>query len=449
MVCSSLKGVTFENWSKTFTCRPEHFFEPKDQDELLEVLDFARQHGKKVRVVGAGFSPSDIACTSEVMISMLHLNKVLKVDKARATVKAEAGITLKKLNEVELAWNGLALMSLGAVSDITLGGAIATGVHGSGLKYGIFSTQVLELELITSTGQRLCCSETENKEVFWAACCGLGSIGIVITATVQCEPAFRLREVRYSCELQQVLENLDVHLQSSDHFRCLWYPHSDTAVCFHLTRTNEEITKPSFLERVYYWIVEYAFGYYAMEFLLYLSTWFPSWVPWLNKLFLNIVFAPRRQRVDVSYRVFNYECRFKQHVNEWSIPREKTALALRKLKEWIDSTPGASVHIPVEIRFVQADNTYLSPASGRDSCYINVIMYRPYGKKVAYECYWAAYENIMKSLGGRPHWAKAYDATSKEFQVMYPNFSKWCVIRQKLDPQDMFLNPYMKRVLGS
>lgn len=34
------------------------------------------------------------------------------------------------------------LSSLGAVSDITLGGAIATGVHGSGLKYGIFSTQV-------------------------------------------------------------------------------------------------------------------------------------------------------------------------------------------------------------------------------------------------------------------------------------------------------------------
>uniref|UniRef100_A0A131YBW0 L-gulonolactone oxidase n=1 Tax=Rhipicephalus appendiculatus TaxID=34631 RepID=A0A131YBW0_RHIAP len=79
MACSSLKGVTFENWSKTFACKPEYFFEPKNQDELLEVLDFARQRGKKVRVVGAGFSPSDIACSPEVMISMLQLNKVLKV----------------------------------------------------------------------------------------------------------------------------------------------------------------------------------------------------------------------------------------------------------------------------------------------------------------------------------------------------------------------------------
>uniref|UniRef100_A0A6M2CKE9 L-gulonolactone oxidase n=1 Tax=Rhipicephalus microplus TaxID=6941 RepID=A0A6M2CKE9_RHIMP len=449
MVCSSLKGITFENWSKTFSCKPEYFFEPKNQDELLEVLDFARQRGKKVRVVGAGFSPSDIACTPEVMVSMLQLNKVLKVDEATATVKAEAGVTLKRLNEVELAQNGLALMSLAALSDITVGGAIATGVHGSGIHHGIFSTQVLELELITSNGERLRCSKSENEEVFRAACCGLGSIGIVVTATVQCVPAFRLLETRYSRPLQEVLENLDVHLQSSEHFRCLWYPHTDSAVCFHLASTKDEITKPSFREALYYWFVDYAFGYYVMEFLLYLSTWFPSWVPWLNELFLNIVFAPQRRRVDLSYRVFNYECRFKQHVNEWSIPRENTALALCKLKEWIDNTPGVYVHIPVEIRFVQADDIYLSPASGRDSCYINVIMYRPYGKKVPYEHYWAVYEKIMKSLGGRPHWAKDYDATSKELRGMYPNFSKWCAIREKLDPQGMFLNPYMERVLGS
>ena len=64
------------------------------------------------------------------------------------------------------------------------------------------------------------------------------------------------------------------------------------------------------------------------------------------------------------------------------------------------------VHFPVEVRFVQADEIYLSPASGRDSCYINVIMYRPYGKHVEYQSYWDAYEKIMREAGGRPHWAK-------------------------------------------
>ncbi|CAN8004564.1 unnamed protein product [Ixodes hexagonus] len=372
---SAIKGVTFENWSKTFSCKPEYWFAPKNQEELCEVLAFALQRGKKARVVGAGFSPSDIACSSEVMISMRSMDKVLEVNKEKMTVKAEAGVTLKRLNEVELAENGLALPSLGAVSEITLGGAIATGTHGSGLNFGILATQVLELELVTSLGERLACSRERNPEVFLAATCGLGAIGVVVTVTVQCERAFRLRESRYSYCLQ-VLENLDVHLRSSDHFRCLWYPHTDTVVCFHLTRTDEAATRLPLLPRVWKWVVEYAFGYYVMEALLYVSCWAPSLVPWLNRLFLRVVFAPPRQRVDVGHRVFNYECRFKQHVNEWSIPRENTALALWKLKEWIDNTPETYVHIPVEIRFVREDDIFISPAFGRDSCYINIIMYR-------------------------------------------------------------------------
>lgn len=144
---------------------------------------------------------------SSFLIVFASLLPCLKVDKASATVKAEAGVTLKHLNEVELAHHGLALSSLGAVSDITLGGAIATGVHGSGGNYGIFSTQVQEMEIVTSDGRKMCCSRTEEEEVFLAACCGLGSVGIVITVTLLCEPGFRLRENRYACELSQVCED--------------------------------------------------------------------------------------------------------------------------------------------------------------------------------------------------------------------------------------------------
>ncbi|EEC00808.1 D-arabinono-1, 4-lactone oxidase, putative, partial [Ixodes scapularis] len=394
---SAIKGVTFENWSKTFSCKPEYLFAPRSKDELCEVLEFALQRSMKVRVVGAGYSPSDIACTSDVMISMRSMDKVLEVNKEKMTVKAEAGVTLKRLNEVELAKNGLALSSLGAVSEITLGGAIATGTHGSGLNFGILSTQVLELELVTCLGKTLVCSRESNPEVFLAAACGLGAIGVVVAVTVQCEPAFRLRESRYSCALQRVLENLDVHLKSSDHFRCLWYPHTDTAVCFHLTRTDEDYSAFMF------WQVSSS-QYKSRLLIVLASCWVPPLVPWLNRLFLWAVFAPPKQRVDLSHRVFNYECRFKQHVNEWSIPRQKTAVALWKLKEWIDNTPDMYVHIPVEVRFVRQDDIFLSPACGRDSCYINVIM--PYGRTVPHERYWAAYEGIMRGLGGRPHWAK-------------------------------------------
>ena len=65
------------------------------------------------------------------------------------------------------------------------------------------------------------------------------------------------------------------------------------------------------------------------------------------------------------------------------------------------------------MRFVAADDIYLSPAYGRDSCYINIIMYRPYGKHVPFQSWWSAYEKIVKEAGGRPHWAKVLDSCAR------------------------------------
>jgi len=45
----------------------------------LQILDMARQRDKRVKVVGGGHSPSDIACTDDFMIQMGKMNRVLKV----------------------------------------------------------------------------------------------------------------------------------------------------------------------------------------------------------------------------------------------------------------------------------------------------------------------------------------------------------------------------------
>lgn len=45
----------------------------------LQILELARQKSKRVKVIGGGHSPSDIACTDDFMIQMEKMNKVLKV----------------------------------------------------------------------------------------------------------------------------------------------------------------------------------------------------------------------------------------------------------------------------------------------------------------------------------------------------------------------------------
>ncbi|XP_065443349.1 L-gulonolactone oxidase-like [Chrysemys picta bellii] len=125
---------------------------------------------------------------------------------------------------------------------------------------------------------------------------------------------------------------------------------------------------------------------------------------------------------------------------------EKTKEALLELKAVLENNPKVVAHYPVEVHFARGDDILLSPCFQRDSCYMNIIMYRPYGKDVPRLDYWLAYESVMKKAGGRPHWAKAHTCTWKDFEKMYPGFRKFCTMREELDPTGMFLNAYLEKV---
>lgn len=50
------------------------------------------------------------------------------------------------------------------------------------------------------------------------------------------------------------------------------------------------------------------------------STFVPSLVRWINRFFFWLLFSSRVENIAISYKIFNYECRFKQHVQDWAIP---------------------------------------------------------------------------------------------------------------------------------
>ncbi|NWX77660.1 GGLO oxidase, partial [Alca torda] len=438
-------GVKFQNWAKTYGSSPELYFQPTSVEEIREILGMARQRDKRVKVVGGGHSPSDIACTDDFMIQMGKMNRVLKVDKEKQQVTVEGGIFLSDLN-VELSKHGLALANLGAISEVAAAGVIGTGTHNTGIKHGILPTQVVALTLLTASGEILECSESINADIFQAARLHLGCLGVVLTVTFQCVPQFHLHEVAFPSTLTEVLDHLEDHLKRSQYFRFLWFPHSENVSVIYQDPTNKASPTGLHAGKGEGWLWDYAVGYYLLEFLLWISTFVPSLVCWINRFFFWLLFSSRVENIAISYKIFNYECRFKQHVQDWAIPIEKTKEALLELKAALENNPKMVAHYPVEVRFAQGDEIWLSPCFQRDSCYMNIIMYRPYGKNVPRLNYWLTYEGIMKKHGGRPHWAKAHSCTRKDFEKMYPAFPKFCSVREKLDPTGMFLNAYLEKV---
>jgi len=170
------------------------------------------------------------------LLSPLTTSTQVNVEKR--FVVAEAGITLEALH-AQLAKYGLAMINVGSISDQTLGGIVTTATHGTGINYGVISTHVIALSLLLADGTRVSCSRQERPDLFIASVCGLGSTGLILSVTLQVEPAFRLRETQQSIAFQQCVRNIDTLARAAQHVRIWWFPAADTMRVCSADRTVE------------------------------------------------------------------------------------------------------------------------------------------------------------------------------------------------------------------
>jgi len=64
------------------------------------------------------------------------------------------------------------------------------------------------------------------------------------------------------------------------------------------------------------------------------------------------------------------------------------------------------------------------------------------------ERYYQGFEYLMKDLGGKPHWAKNFEATGEELQRMYgDNLDEYKRVRNDADPEGMFVGSWHRRYI--
>jgi L-gulonolactone oxidase len=438
----------FQNWAQIHSCTPRYVHEPKNASEIIEIVKSAVENGEKVKCFGAGHSPSDIAMCSnnDHMISLKHMDRILWVDQDTCQVRVQAGIRLHQLNSI-LPSHNMAMPNLGSIDEQHLAGALATATHGTGSKFGVLSTNVLAIRFIDGNANvwELTNTESDSKrqDIFKAALCNIGCLGVVTEFTFQCVRAFNLHEKRYSSTWNEIIPNLVARSEAADHVRFHWFPYTDHIVVTEMQHTDKEPTPPD--QSMSTWMKDRVFGYHMFEGMLYGARCATDTIPAITMFYHGMMRSDPVERIAPSSQVFLMECLFKQYVNEWSIPAENAPQAMKELRELIHKHD-LKVHFPIEIRFVREDDIWLSPAYGRYSCYIGIIMYRPYGADVPYRKYFHLFEQMMTKLGGRPHWAKAFETTPQQFRQMYPKFDDFARVREQLDPRGVFANDYVQRL---
>jgi FAD/FMN-containing dehydrogenase len=101
---------------------------------------------------------------------------------------AEAGITLQEILKVIVPKGWFLPVSPGT-SYVTLGGAIASDVHGKNHHIaGTFGQHVKSINIALGSGEVITTSLSENEDLFYATCGGMGLTGVIISASIQLTP---------------------------------------------------------------------------------------------------------------------------------------------------------------------------------------------------------------------------------------------------------------------
>jgi len=433
---NSQQTTRWSNWAGNQQTGTVLLSKPQTESELQQVVQSAQLSGRRVKAVGSGHSFTAIAVSEEVLVDLSDYDEIVAIDKINQTVTVQSGIQLSKLNQA-LYENSLAMQNLGDIAYQTIAGAISTSTHGTGAKFTGIANQVVALRIVLADSSIVECSANVNAQLFSCARVGLGALGLISTVTLKVVPAFNLAVIEEPMRVDDVLQNLDLHVDSNDHFEFFWVPHTGWALTKRNNRNNLPIEPMS---KMSHWYSKTLMENYAFGAVCMLGRARPSLIPKLAKALPS---SGRNEYSDASHKVFASKRIIKFYEMEYAIPREACAEALNRVRRMVTDS-GFFLNFPVEVRFTAPDEIPLSTASNRESAYIAVHIY----KGMNYVPYFKEVESIMNSYQGRPHWGKLHFQSAATLASRYPQWDVFQAVRNQVDPQRMFSNQYLETVLG-
>lgn len=432
-VIKTEEGKKWRNWAETRESKPEKILYPASIEEVVSIVKEASKLKKKIRVVGASHSFTGLVATDVWLVSLDLLSGIENIDEEAGTVTVLGGTRLFQIGKA-LGEAGYAQKNLGDINVQSIAGAISTGTHGTGLGFGNIPSQVKELTIVTASGEVLTFSEKENPTYFKASLISLGTFGIIVKVKLKIIKTpiyeYRSEKIKYS-----LLENqLDQLIQENRHFEFYLFPYSDLVQIKKMNITDKK-PKKLFFHRLSSLLLENYLYFTLSE----ISRHFPSLSQNISKLSAWGVGTARV--IGKSHDLFATPRLVKFREMEYSIPLEHLKDALHDIRK-TNEEKRYKVHFPMEFRMVKGDDIWLSPSYQRDSAYIAFHMY----KGMPYEDYFRDMEAIMLKYEGRPHWGKMHTLGKKELKKAFPKLADFLIIRQELDPEEIFLNNYLKKM---
>ncbi len=430
--CLANPPLQWRNWSGNLRCSPRERVAPASEAELAQWL--AKAAGP-VRPVGSGHSFSALVPTDGSLLSLGRLSGLLRHDQQTHTATFAAGTLLSHTGPA-LKAVGLGLKNMSDIDYQALGGLLATSTHGTGIGFGSMSTDLHALRLVTPSGDILDVNRAQTPELFHAARVSLGALGVLSEVTIQCQPAFRLREHFELRRTEEFLEDIKALTTENDHWEMLPLIHCDYAAGVWLNETDEPAGDVGSEDE--------EGGNEFVELIRMLHK-YGSDFPAIRRGIMNLVAGNVSfpDRIGDSHEIFANVRSVRFNEMEYLVPAEAGPACLREILHTIHSR-NLPVWMPMEYRYVKGDDIWISQFQGRDSASISVHQHF----EMDHHNYFSIIEPIFWKYEGRPHWGKYHTLNARQLRGLYPHFDDFLAVREELDPQGKMLNPHLRSVLG-
>jgi xylitol oxidase len=417
------RGDKLKNWAGNLEYSTERLH---PANSLGQVQEFVKRESK-LKVLGTRHCFNDIADSTQNLLSLKPMDRVVALDSKARTATVAAGITYGQLSPY-LHEKGFALHNLASLPHISVAGACTTATHGSGEKNGNLATAVSALELVTAKGDVVSLSRELDGETFRGAVVGLGALGVITQITLDLQPTFMMRQYVYeNLPLNQLKEHFDA-IEASGYSVSLFTD-------WQKQRLNEVWIKSRMEAGQAFDAAPEFFGakraHKNLHPIAELSAencteqmGVPG--PWYERLpHFRMGFTPSAG---------------KELQTEYFVPRQhalEAILAVERLGDQV--TPHLMIS---EIRTIAADHFWMSPCHQQDCVAIHFTWKQDWP---AVSQLLPVIEKELAPFQARPHWGKLFTMSPTVLKSRYERLPEFIELSKKYDPQGKFRNAFLER----
>lgn len=408
------------NWAGTVTFGGQPLAPVTLEEARRAVVGHAQ-----VTPLGTGHSFSPVAQSPGHQVHTTHLPVDLSVSADRSTVTVGAGMTYGALGSA-LHAQGLALAAMASLPHISVGGAIATGTHGSGDAIGTLSSAVRAVDIITADGETRRVSSEDDDFAGWVV--GVGMLGLVTRVTLAVEPTYDVAQtVLLGLSLDDLEENFDAVFGAATSVSVFtrWRPEPDGQIWLKRRLDRE--------------------GTWASGSLLTAAPAVTDVHP--LEVLDSVNCTPQCGRPGPWHeRLPHFRMDFTPSSGdeiqaEYLVPRANAVEAIGRVRR-LGPRITPLLHV-TEIRTMAADDLWLSPAYGRETVGIHFTWHKdPQIFTVLPDI-----ESELASLGARPHWGKVSLLPPDVVARAYPRWDDFRALANSVDPRGRFGSPMMRHLL--